>query len=84
LDLRDLKDNIDGLRIKYKWNMGFWRENYRFYGLRTEHRWTQDGIWREHRDFEETILDLIDLKNNLDGIWMECGILDTQLWILWT
>jgi hypothetical protein len=23
LDLRDLKDNIDGLRIKYKWNMGF-------------------------------------------------------------
>jgi hypothetical protein len=23
LDLMDLKDNIDGLRIKYEWNVGF-------------------------------------------------------------
>jgi hypothetical protein len=40
LDLMDLKDNIDGLRIKYEWNVGFWRENSRFCGLMIEHKWT--------------------------------------------
>jgi hypothetical protein len=23
LDLRDLKDNIDGFRVEYEWNVGF-------------------------------------------------------------
>jgi hypothetical protein len=40
----DLEGNIDGLRIKNEWNAGFRRENSRFYGLRIEHRWIQDGI----------------------------------------
>jgi hypothetical protein len=58
----DLKDDIDGLRIEYEWNGRIWREDFRFYiGLRIEHKWTQDGIWMEQKDFEETILDLMDL-----------------------
>ncbi len=44
LDLMDLEDNIDGLIIKYERNVGFWRENSGFYGLRIEHRW----MWRDN------------------------------------
>lgn len=41
LDLKDLEDNIDGFRVEYEWNVRFWRDYFRFYGLRIEHRWTE-------------------------------------------
>jgi len=80
-----------GLKRQHRWiENKIWMEcmilmqNSRFYGLTIEHRWTQDGIWKEYGDFEETILDLMDLEDNLGGIWMECEILERQFWILWT
>jgi hypothetical protein len=41
LDLKDLEDNIDGFRVEYEWNVRFWRDNFRFYGLKIEHQWTK-------------------------------------------
>ncbi len=38
LDSMDLRQNIDGFKMEYEWNVGFWRDNSGFYGLRIEHR----------------------------------------------
>jgi len=56
LDLRDLEENIDGFRVEYEWNARFWKVYFRFYGLEYNIDGL-NGIWREHKQSEETILD---------------------------
>jgi len=48
LDLRDLKDNIDGFKAEYESNAKFWRNYFRFYGLRINHRWIKWNMKGAH------------------------------------